>query len=334
MRGLGPRILRYKLNDMKVLFVFSGNFKLFPISPFTKAQGESLREKGVEVDYFPVVGKGWQYLKNVKPLREHLRANPPDLIHAHYSLCGWVAALAAGSVPVVLSLMGDDAQGTFTGKNRIDFKSRFFIFLTWLIQPFVDAVIYKSANLEKAVWRKKIAHLVPNGVRLEQFQIYENGCREELGLDKDKKYVLFLGNPADVNKNIALAEEAVQILNRPDLELIPVFGVPHETVVKYLNSADVFVLCSFGEGSPNVVKEAMACNCPIVSTPAGDAPWVIGDTEGCHVASYEPANFAEKLEKALAFGRRTRGRERIIALGLDAASVADKLISIYKKILS
>lgn len=72
---------------MKVLFVFSGNFKLFPISPFTKAQAESLREKGVEIGYFPVVGKGFQYLKNVGPLKKQLREQRPDLIHAHYSLC-------------------------------------------------------------------------------------------------------------------------------------------------------------------------------------------------------------------------------------------------------
>ncbi|MCB9284859.1 MAG: glycosyltransferase [Lewinellaceae bacterium] len=321
---------------MKILFVFSGNSRLFPISPFTKSQADSLREQQVEVDYFPVMGKGMQYLKNVAPLRKQLRENPVDLIHAHYSLCGWVAVLAAGKTPVVLSLMGDDAQGTFTANGKIDFKSRFFIFLTWLIQPFLRAIIYKSPNLEKAVHRKKIAHLVPNGVRLDQFQLYDQGCREELGLRPDKQYVLFLGNPEDANKNIALVHDAVALLDLPRVELLPVFGISHDTVVKYLNSVDVFVLCSFGEGSPNVVKEAMTCNCPMVVTPAGDAAWVVGDTEGCYVASYAPADFAEKLRQALAFAaanKRTKGRERILQLGLDAPSVAKKLKSIYQQVL-
>lgn len=290
-------------------------------------------EKGVDVSYFPVVGKSWQYLKNVGPLRRQLREQRPDLIHAHYSLCGWVAVLAAGRTPVVLSLMGDDAQGTFTGNGRIDFKSRFFIFLTWLIQPFLKGIIYKSPNLEKAVWRKQQAHLVPNGVRLDQFQIYEGGCRKELGLDPNKKYVLFLGNPEDTNKNMALADQAVRLLGKPGVELIPVYGVAHDTVVKYLNSVDVFVLCSFGEGSPNVVKEAMACNCPMVVTPAGDAAWVVGDTPGCFVASYEPSDFADKLNMALAFGQRTKGRQRILDLGLDAPTVADRIKAIYYQVL-
>ena len=321
---------------MKVLFVFSGNSRLFPISPFTKAQAESLREQGVQVDYFPVMGKGLNYLKNVGPLREHLQAHPADLIHAHYSLCGWVAVLAAKKTPIVLSLMGDDAQGTFTGNGKIDLKSRFFIFLTWLIQPFLDAIIFKSPNLEKAVFRKKVAHLVPNGVRLDQFELSEKGYRAELGLDPAKKYVLFLGNPEDPNKNAALVQQAVQLLNRPDVELLQVFGVNHDTVVQYLNSVDVFVLCSFGEGSPNVVKEAMTCNCPLVVTPAGDAAWVVGDTEGCYVSSYDPEIFAKKLSQALDFAatkKRTKGRDRILELGLDASSVAANIKSIYQKIL-
>lgn len=321
---------------MKVLFVFSGNSKLFPISPFTKAQGESLREKGLEVEYFPVVGKGLNYLQNVGPLRKRLQESRPDLIHAHYSLCGWVAVLAAGKTPVVLSLMGDDAQGAFTGQNKVDFKSRFFIILTWLIQPFLQAIIFKSPNLDRAIFRKKIAHLVPNGVQLDHFEVSEKGYRTELGLSPDKRYVLFLGNPEDPNKNVALVREAVRLLDRPDVELREVFGITHDQVVQYFNSVDVFVLCSFGEGSPNVVKEAMSCNCPLVVTPAGDAAWVVGDTPGCYVASYDPADFSEKLAAALEFAaihKRTKGRERLLALGLDAGSVARKIHSIYQKII-
>ncbi len=323
---------------MKILFVFSGNFKAFPISPFTKAQAESLRDRGIEVDYFPITGKGPRnYLKNVGPLRAHLKNNRYDIIHAHYSLCGWVAVLASlGRIPVVVSLMGDDAQGTFTGNNRVDFKSRYLIFLTRLIQPFVQAVISKSANLEKAVWRKKISHIVPNGVRLDQFKIHGRASREVLGLHDSKKYVLFLGSPTDTNKNFTLVQSAAQLLNNAEVELLNPYPVAPEQVVHYLNAADVFTLCSYGEGSPNVVKEAMACNCPMVVTPAGDAAWVVGQEPGCYVASYDPADFADKLTQALRFAAeqgRTKGRERIHALGLDAEAVAEKIESIYHDVL-
>ncbi len=323
---------------MRVLFVFSGNFKAFPVSPFTHAQAESLRARGIEVDYFPIRGKGWKnYLRNVGPLWRHLRTQQYDLIHAHYSLCGWVAVLAAlGRVPVVVSLMGDDAQGTFVAPGRIEWKSRIPILLTRLLLPFVRAVISKSPDLARVVWRRRISHIIPNGVRLEQFQLILGGCREALGMRSDRQYVLFLGNPSDLNKNIALAREAVRLLQRPDVELLHPYPVKHEQVVQYLNSADVLVLCSFGEGSPNVIKEAMACNCPIVSVPAGDAAWVLGNTEGCYLADYEPAHFAEKLREALNFALhqgRTRGRQRLLELGLDADTVAWRIESVYRKVL-
>ncbi len=323
---------------MKVLFVFSGNSQAFPVSPFTHAQAESLRARGVEVDYFPIRGKGWKnYLKNIGPLRRHLKANRYDIVHAHYSLCGWVVVLAAmGRVPIVVSLMGDDAQGTFVGPGRITWQSRLPILLTYLIQPFVHAVIAKAPDLARVVWRRHLAHVIPNGVRLEQFERIPGGCREALGLHPDRQYVLFLGNPEDPNKNIALVRQAVALIGRADVELLHPYPIRHEQVVQYLNSVDVLALCSFGEGSPNVIKEAMACDCPIVSTPAGDAAWVMGDTAGCYVASYEPALFAEKLSEALHYARRqgrTRGRERLLALGLDAETVAWRIESVYRQVL-
>ncbi len=316
---------------MKVLFVHSGNSKRYPVSPFLQAQADSLRAEGVEIEFFPVVGKGLGYLRNVEPLRKAIRSARPDVVHAHYALCGWVAVLARGRRPIVLSLMGDDAQGTFTGPDRRTWSSWFYIVLTRFIQPFVDAIIYKSRDLGKVVWRDRIGHLLPNGVRLEQFRADPDGAEKESGFDRSKKHVLFLGDPSDPNKNVTLVREAVKLLGRGDVELHTPHGTDHDTVVKLMNSADVLALCSFGEGSPNVIKEAMACGCPIVSVPAGDAEWVIGETEGCFMTDHDPPNFASGLERALAFNGRTRGRERIIMLGLDAKSTARKLIDIYER---
>src|SRR5688572_22604641 len=105
---------------MKVLFVCSGNNKGFSIAPFIREQGESLRKKGIDVNYFPIVGKGvGGYLKSSMRLRKHLKENKFDLIHAHFTLSGWAAILGAGRTPVVLSLMGDDAYGTYVGVNSV-----------------------------------------------------------------------------------------------------------------------------------------------------------------------------------------------------------------------
>ncbi len=322
---------------MKVLFIASGHKGKNRIAPFIQAQGDALSEEGIEMSYFAVEGKGaMSYLRSVPLLRKRIEADPPDLIHAHYSLCGWVAVLAGTGKPIVLSLMGDDAYGDYIAKDRIDWRSSWLPVVTWMIQPFVDVLISKSANIARHVYRPRISHIIPNGVRLDQFRLYPGGCREELGLRPDKQYVLFLGDRNIPRKNFALADAAVRLLGRPDVELINPFPLSHGEVVKYLNSADVFVLCSFMEGSPNVVKEAMACNCPIVTTDVGDAAWVTGDTPGCVVSSFHAAEFAGALAQALDYAAtngRTEGRQRLIQLGLSASDVAQRICAIYAQLL-
>ncbi len=323
---------------MKVLFVVSGNSAFYKIAPFIKSQGESIQEEGIDLSYFLIMGKGWlNYYKNIGKLAEFLAENPVDLLHAHYSLCGLVAILAAGKLPVVLSLMGSDTQRKFSGSLLTRLRGKMFYYITVLVQFFVKAIIYKSPNLEKAVYRKKIAHLVPNGVNLEKFTIARESHREEMGFKSDRKYVLFLGNPTDHNKNYRLVESAIPLLKRKDVTLINRYNIPHNEVIKYLNAVDVVALCSFSEGSPNVVKEAMSCGCPIVATNVGDVAWVMGDTPGCYIASFESQDFAGKLEEALHFTEtheHTLGRERILELGLDTQTVAQKVIGIYEKVLS
>ncbi|MBD1397717.1 glycosyltransferase [Pontibacter sp. JH31] len=318
---------------MKVLFVCSGNSVIFPIVPFIKSQGESLKAAGIEVDYFPLKGKGFTgYIKAGLNLRKVLKLKQYDVIHAHYTLSGWAAVIGARNTPVVISLMGSDAYGQITENIAQSIKSKFYQLLTYLIQPFVTAIISKSENIEKHVYLKRKSTILPNGVNTNLFRPTTNDFRQELGLHADKIYILFLGNRDKPIKNYTLAREAVALLNMPDVELINPYPLDHADIPSYLNSVNVLVVPSLMEGSPNVVKEAMACNCPIVATDVGDIKWVIGDTDGCHLSDFNPEEFAAKLKSAIAFSRdsgRTNGINRINELGLSAEDVANKLIDIY-----
>jgi glycosyltransferase involved in cell wall biosynthesis len=323
---------------MKVLFVASGNSKNFDIAPFIKSQGESLIKNGIDVQFYPVVGKGISgYIKSSGKLKSFLKENSFDLIHAHYTLSGLTAVLSRPKIPVVLSLMGSDAYGEYIGYKNVKFSSRYLTLLTYLIQPFVQAIFSKSPNIDKFVYRKKIAHIVPNGVILEKFiQLDKGKVREELGLSKADKYVLFLGDPKSKRKNYGLARQAVDLLNDPNIKLLTPYPTTHENVIKYLNAADVFVMCAFMEGSPNVVKEAMVCNCPVVTTDVGDAAWVVGDTPGCYVGTFDPQDFSDKIRQAINFSQsvgRTEGRKRIIELGLSATAVAERIKNLYNEVL-
>jgi glycosyltransferase involved in cell wall biosynthesis len=321
---------------MKVLFICSGNNKSFELAPFIRQQGESLKKQGVEVDYFPIVGKGFLgYLKAAMKLRRYLKTSRYDLLHAHFTLSGWAAVLGGGKTPVVLSLMGDDAYGAYVGVNRVRLTSRHLTVLTWLIQPFVKAIISKSQNIENYVYLKRKSFIVPNGVDINGFQ-QSAVMNQQQPLAQEKKTILFLGNKSDVRKNYSLVQSAVALMNLPNVELINPYPVKHADVPRLLHSADVLAVPSLMEGSPNVVKEAMACNCPIVATETGDIKWVIGETEGCYVSSFYVHEFSAKLRMALKFAAtkgRTDGALRLGLLGLDEGSVAKKVMDVYHSVL-
>ncbi len=324
---------------MKVLFICSGNSKNFKITPFIEAQADSLRVAGVEIDYFTITEKGFSgYLKSVKKLKKFLKNQDYDLIHAHFVLSGWVAVLGSSNLPIVLSLMGTDVLGEHIGNKKIKFKSRLYTMLSLLIQPFVDRIISKSSNIEKYVYFKSKSQIIPNGINLNSFfpdpEIKNNS--NELFLTGDrKKKVLFLGSKTKKVKNFSLALNAINKLNRPDIELVNPYPLSHFLVPGYLNAADVVLLTSFMEGSPNVIKEAMACSRPIVATDVGDVKLVLGDLDGCFISSFEVEEFSEKIEKALEFSESiglTKGFERIIHLGLDSQSISKKIIKVYEEV--
>ncbi|MBF8964690.1 glycosyltransferase [Pontibacter sp. FD36] len=316
---------------MKVLFVSSGNSKAFDIAPFIKVQGESLREKQIDIEYFKITGKGFSgYLSNVKLLKEQLKSNEFDVIHAHFTLSAWVVVLAMPRVPVVLSLMGDDARGRVRKlvKNRVYIN--FFTFSTLLIQPFVKKIISKSPNLEKFVWQKKKSYLLPNGVDVQKFCPTEQDFREELGLIKDKKYVLFLGNTQDPTKNFQLLNATREKLALHGIEIVSPYPIPHQQVFKYLNSVDVLVMCSLDEGSPNVVKEGMACNCKGVFTDVGDVRYLVNNTPGYAITDFDADDLTQKILEVMEMDT-CKGRQRLLDLKLDLPTVADKLKRIYQE---
>ena len=322
---------------MKVLFVSSGNSGNFEITPFIKTQGDSIAGQGVEVSYFTIRRKGlWGYIKGAAQLRKHLKTHSYDIIHAHYTLSGLSAVLAFPRQPIVLSLMGTDAYGDYIGVNKIKFSSWYLKILTKLIQPFVSKLICKSEHIQSFVYLKDKSVVIPNGIMLNRFLVNRKGYRSELGLAPQKKYILFLGDKENIRKNYALAKEAYKYIQQPSVELIAPYPVQHDKVIKYLNSVDCLVVPSLMEGSPNIVKEAMACNCPTVATRVGDIEWLFDNEPGHFLSSFNAEELSQKIKDALNFSQehqQTQGRKRIVQLGLDSETIARRIINVYQEIL-
>ena len=306
---------------LKVLFVSSGRKK--QAGQIVLSQGGSLKEAGIAVDYL-LAGPGPAgYISAITRIRKAWKTGEYQLVHAHYSLSAFAASLA-GRFPLVISLMGSDVfmSGLVRMVIRILYRYR------W------DATIVKSQQMKDMLQLEK-AEVVPNGVDIGLFRpVSRKEAREYIGLPLSVKLVLF-GSSADRReKNAELARRAVAVLNDPDIELRYLSGIPHNEVPHYLNAADVLLLTSKWEGSPNVIKEAMACNCPVVSTDVGDVRWLTGGIKGCFITSLDAEDIAVKLRAALDSDARTDGRARIISLGLDSGSVAERIRSIYERVVS
>lgn len=298
------------------------------ISPIIVNQGESLNKIHHSVDYFTIKGKGfWGYLSNICRLKAVLKREKYDIIHAHYSLCGFVAKFA-GANPLVVSLMGSDIKS----KEWMRVVTRFFTYYLW------DKVIVKSEeNRNTLGWDNLF--VLPNGVDLERFvPITRIEAMRYLDWDISKKYILFPGNTAWPEKNYQLAADAFLQLKGilPNIELKTILNVTNADMPFYYNACSAILLTSFWEGSPNAVKEAMACNIPIVTTNVGDVAWLLENVEYCYITPYDKNAIAEKLKYAVEFSdqNRTKGRDRIIELGLDSSSVAKRLKTIYEEILN
>lgn len=307
---------------MKVLFVSSGNSE-FGISPIVKNQGESLKQNGIDLYYFTIKGKGINgYLKNIPILKKYLKNYNYDIIHAHYSLSAIVATLS-GAKPLVVSLMGSDIYRYGISKKVI----KYFNKSKW------DKTIVKTDNMKKYL-NINDAIVIPNGVDLNKFEfIQRENAINFTGFEKSKKHILFMSNPDRPEKNFNLAQQACDLLNDKNIDLHTIYNIPHDKIPYYYYSADLLLFTSLSEGSPNVIKEAMACNLPIVSTDVGDVKEIIGDTEGCFICSYDPKDVADKIKIALDYGKRTNGREQIIKLGLDSDSIAKKIIKVYEEVV-
>lgn len=306
---------------MKVLFVASGNQG--KASFVVKAQGDALVKAGVDVDYFLVKGKGFKgYLKQVAPLRKYLKAHHYDVVHAHYSLSAYVATLA-GAKPLVVSLMGSDVKAAGWHSQIVRLFSKFF---RW------NNVIVKSKDMAEAA-KIKHAQIIPNGVDMDLFvPMDQKECRQKLGWKDGVTHVLFPANPDRQEKDFGLAEQVVKIAGK-DIAIHVFRNVTHSDTVLYFNAADAVLLTSKWEGSPNVIKEALACCRPIVSTNVGDVKERLTGIAGCYVAeTREPDELAGLLKRALDSDGQTMGRDAIFSAGLDNGQILKKIIHIYKSV--
>lgn len=323
---------------MKVLFVSSAN-KKNRINTIVYRQGESLKKEGLNIQYFSLKGKGLLgYVKNVFTLRSFLSKNKFDVIHAHYGLCGIVSLLAKRKEKLIVSLMGDDILGSrdFVGKSTS--SGKIFIFINQIASKFYNYIIVKSEEMKSQLnFAENKIQVIPNGVDFDLFYRVEKSIAlEKINWTNERINLLFLGDSTRPEKNYKLAFDAVELLKNKfkNLHLHVVNNQPTVNLKFYYSASNVLLLPSFHEGSPNVIKEAMSCNCVIVATNVGDIKWLFGNTPGYYLSTFDVSQFSVAIENAIMYSlnlSEPQGKKRIVELALGSKDIAQKIINVYKK---
>jgi len=304
---------------IKVLIILSGNSK--NVAPFVSEQVSLLENEGVSFSYYFIEGNGViGYLSNLKRLSAYIIETKPDVIHAHYGLSGLLANMQR-KVPVITTFHGSDINQK---------KNLFFSKWASKLSAYSIFVSVKLVNIAKVKQRFSV---IPCGVDTTLFR----EMSEELTRNSnDEIEILFSSSFSRKVKNSGLAINAVKLaesrLKRP-IKLIELDGFTRAEVAILLNRVNLALLTSFSEGSPQFIKEALATNCPIVSTNVGDIEMLLEDVEGCYITTFAEDDVCDKIIEAIDYSQnkiRTSGRKRIVELGLENSTIVKSILQIYE----
>jgi len=306
---------------MKVLFLTN----MYPhkrhpyFGIFVKEQFEYLHDHyDMDMDLFVLNGQSslHKYL-NPLVLYQKIKDFEPDIIHVHYGLTGLPLLLIAPFIKnkkIIATYHGSDVNGS---------KAVFFI--SKMLNKYADYNIAVSQQIfekinqlsEKCVW-------IPCGI-------------DDIFLDDQepverKNAVIFPGSPRRAVKNYPLFEEMMDVLKKKyglTPEVILFDSKSRAEVKKSLKEAKCLVMTSLSEGSPQVIKEAIACDTPIVSTPVGDVPHLIENLDNCYIAQ-NAEDLAEKVACVFASEYHAFPEER--KKRLSNVYVCDQIVGLYKEL--
>jgi glycosyltransferase involved in cell wall biosynthesis len=325
---------------MRVL-VFT-NMYPYPAMPFygsfVRDEVISLKNAGVEVDVYFVNGKNGKlnYLGAPFGLWRRLRGGNYDIVHVHHSFCAFFATMQK-TVPVVWTFHEGEISSD-PDIIRADSRAKRLAYSKGFKRRMarrVDAVIVVSAHLRQPLGRPD-ATVLPCGIDTALFApMNRSDALERLGLDPATTWVLFPSERDRMGKRFDLAAAGVARLRETTgraAELLCLDAVPHEEVPVYMNASSVFLMTSAFEASPVTVREALACNIPVVSTDVGDVKTMVDGIDGCFIIDPDPGDIAAALDRALDRTAPFEGRGKMGRYSHEAT--AEKLVGLYESLIS
>ncbi len=272
-------------------------------------------------------------MSEAKRFRRELNEFRPDLIHAHYGTVTAFFCVVITQCPLVITYQGSDLNPC-TGMNLV--RSLLGRGLSQLAALRADRIICVSQQLKDRLWWNRTkTHVVPSGVDTSVFcPVSKDEARAKLGWANHEKVVVSSAGTDPARKRLDLVHAAVRVAQEScgNIRLVVLDGrTEHKDLPELFSAADCFLLTSDWEGSPNVVKEAMACSLPIVSVDVGDVRERLRNVYLSPIVSRDPQELGKALAKVLCKPERSNGHE--IIAELSSEKVAGKVLSLYREAL-
>ncbi len=273
------------------------------------------------------IKSNWEYAKSVWEIRAKIKNGGFDLIHIHYGLSGLFLLLGRMNIPVIMTLHGGDIQ--------VEQGKTVQVALTKLILNKCDFVITLNERMDKiARYYINITKIIPCSVNTKLFISKE----KEFSKSRDIK-ILFPSDRTRFVKDFPLFQRVCKVLRENyglNIEEFYLERLSRQQVADLFCKIDLLLMTSISEGSPQVVKEAMACNVPVVSTNVGDVSVLLEGVKNSYVADSRDENELASLVFKAVSENQDAGmspREKIKELGLDDDSIAKQIIKVYNSLL-
>jgi len=310
---------------------------------FIAEQVRSLRSAGLDLDviFFDPRETRLNYAMNWPRVVGAIGRGRYDIIHTHHTytmiMVGAGKKLTGSTTPVVLTVHESEILDR-AGRTRTwhpTSQLRHFLPLKRFAAGQADFVVFVSRQLAAALPAPRPQEVIPCGIDLVKFRpLAQAECRRRLGLPAPPRPIVFFPpNPRNRRKRFELAQRAYDLVREESPDAVMVTGghVDADEMPLYYNAADVTVQTSYCEASPTVVKEALACEVPVVSTDVGDTREVVEGVPHCWVCSEDPRELADRILSACGH-RATGARQRLLQLGLGLDQVAERMIRVYERV--
>lgn len=306
-------------------------------------QVRSLRDLGLHVDvlFFDTKRSRLNYVLSIPAIVRALRSRQYDILHTHhtYTFLDVLIARALARIWVPIVLTNHEAEILDRDGRTLSWhpssRLRNWLGVKRYAARRADSVIFVAHNLATVMGFDGPYAVIPCGIDLGKYRpLDRNWCRKRLGIPEDAMVIFFPANPRNQRKRFSMAQEALTLVRREvdGALMLTGGGITADDMPYYYNAADVVLQTSYCEASPTIVKEALGCEVPVVSTDTGDSREVIDGVEWCAICEEDAHQLARHLLAAR--GRRSRnGRQRLLDRELNLSQVAKRVVDVYEQVL-